>query len=237
MNTTAEILKLNNDGVSLMTAGKYREASATLIKALGLANERTEDAQLSFDKEQQVRCRYVDLSFTDKRYFSEEERCSHNVPFLFTSPIKVVYHQGLPNEQDPQGEQSPHCYKLISVLIFNLAMVYHRLAIEIRSTLDYCILQLPWTEKGAIMRSIPSSRLAFVCTSSATKHPLHAVATNTNKVSTSGSLSPSSTMSSRSTESSKTLTLLGSAARSCCKLLCFWWSTRSSTLSRSWKAF
>eukprot|EP00539_Tryblionella_compressa_P001317 CAMPEP_0178744746 /NCGR_PEP_ID=MMETSP0744-20121128/6937_1 /TAXON_ID=913974 /ORGANISM="Nitzschia punctata, Strain CCMP561" /LENGTH=253 /DNA_ID=CAMNT_0020397905 /DNA_START=286 /DNA_END=1047 /DNA_ORIENTATION=+ len=137
MNTTAEILKLNNDGVSLMTAGKYREASATLIKALGLANESTEDARLSFDKEQQVRCRYVDLSFTDKRYFSEEERCSHNVPFLFTSPIKVVYHQGLPNEQDPQGEQSPHCYKLISVLIFNLAMVYHRLAIEIRSTLDY----------------------------------------------------------------------------------------------------
>ena len=70
---------------------------------------------------------------TKKVLLDDEAESLSGLPFLFTSPIEMVCPKDETHDIDNEEINFYHCYNLVSILIFNLAMAHHLLAMDMKS--------------------------------------------------------------------------------------------------------
>ena len=118
MHLTVEesLLHINNDGVSLLQAGKYETAMIRLARCLAVMRN------ISIEGDKAVHYRFMDPI----RKTSLQENSNLGSSYTFAAPLQVVCSSlSHCSTCSPDDGEEPLTCKLLSLVLFNLSLAYH----------------------------------------------------------------------------------------------------------------
>jgi hypothetical protein len=128
------VVELNNTGVALMKEGNYEAAITPLSKSLSImknhfmaCSKDNLEAELSPEFCDHINYRYVDIPFytasaRSKGLDGTQDKGSEQRGFVFRCPMEITCVKACSTGNDYR--------RLLSIIIFNLALSYHCLAIK-----------------------------------------------------------------------------------------------------------